>query len=86
MCKTVINLLIGGGGVLVAVSTLMNSFGVFLLSGEKELKRIQELMDENKSQADAQKIVTDRNTLIKNIYAAIIFLGAIAMAVGGLYK
>ena len=86
MCESVANLLIGLGGILVAFVTLMQSIGVFLLNGDKELQIIKSLMQEGKTQSEAEKIVRDRNNRIKEIYTGLIFIGAIAMAVGGLYK
>jgi hypothetical protein len=86
MCELLVNLIILLGGSLVAIFTLLQSFGVGLLSGESELQEIQNLMSKGKTQSDADKIVKDRNSRITRIYSCFIFIGAIIMAIGGFYK
>ena len=86
MAEWLANLLIGVGGGIVATSTLVQSLGVGLLSGEGELKEIRILMEKRKTQAEANKIIKDSNSRLGKIYTGAIFIGAIMMAVGGLYK
>lgn len=68
------------------MSTLLQSLGVGILSGERELREIGTLMKAGKTQGEADRIIKDRNSRIRKIYTGFIFIGAIMMAVGGLYK
>lgn len=86
MSELVADILIVLGGVLVAVVALLQTCGVYVISRETEQRKIATIMQEGKDQSEAQKIIQDRNTRIIRIYAALTFIGAIMMALGGLCK
>ncbi|MCJ7577201.1 MAG: hypothetical protein MUO91_01990 [candidate division Zixibacteria bacterium] len=72
----------------MAVVALVQAFGVCVISGDSELRKINTLMKEGKFQIQSQahKIIQDRNARIMRIYAALMFVGAIILSVGGLCK
>lgn len=72
----------------MAVVVLLQAFGICIISGDSERRKIGTLMTEGKTQtqSQAEKIIRDRNARIMRIYAALMFVGAIMVALGGLYK
>jgi hypothetical protein len=86
MSESLANIFIGIGGALIAILTLLQNFELFLISGARELEELGRLMGKNYTQGEANKIIKDNNSRIKNIYASLIFIGAIMMAIGGFFK